>query len=370
MCLLAASTGAVLAACGDGSSDGDEQATTEAETSPTQTQTGTERGEVLPEIVAETEAVIAHLEALGAVPDDEARARVSDQFDASQRLRFPPGGPNCRIRAIAAGSAPLVEFTQRAPIFDEVVTDEDETVAVAIALPTIDPDAPASARCVEAVASALATLGGEAAPATSGESSDPPPDQRPTIEVRGSGFTTSAGGFFNGALVENTGPEDLVGVDVGFDVLNAAGTMIGAARPARIPVLPAGATVATATNTTKTECGCEAADIASAKVRFRAGGQLDEAREPATVSGAGIERVGGELMISGTIDNPGSRTLSDPIINYVVLDAGGAVMSGNQTILSVSVSGEGSTPFEMTPPASFTESLPRPAADVVVSVAE
>jgi hypothetical protein len=75
-------------------------------------------------------------------------------------------------------------------------------------------------------------------------------------------------------------------------------------------------------------------------------------------------------MISGTIDNPGSRTLGDPIINYVVLDAGGVVMSGNQTILSVSVSGEGSTPFEMTPPASFTESLPRPAADVVVSVAE
>lgn len=355
-----------LAACGGGSDDDEPEDTT---TVPAEA-ASTERGDVLPEIVVAAEAVIARLEAEGAVPDDEARARAGDEFDASQRLRFPPGGSNCRIRAIAAGSAPLVEFTQRAPIYDHVVTDDEETVAVALDLPTVDPDAPASVRCIDAVSAALATVEDGTTPSTTDKTPPTPQGGRPTIEIRGSGVTTSTGGFFTGALVENTGSEDLLQVDVGFDVLNAAENVIGAGKPARISVLPAGETVAAATNTTEFECECESGDIATVRTRFKASGSVDEAGPPAAVTGAEIRTAGADLVISGTIENPDTISLSSPIVSYVVRDANGAVMSGNVALTDVSVPGEGSAPFETTPPSSFTESLPRPAADVVVSVAD
>ncbi len=365
-CVLATAALAVgLSACG-GDSDDESDAATTTETEATTTADGG----VLPEIVAATEQVVAHLEAEGAVPDPEARARVRDRFEASKRLIFPAGGPDCRIREIAAGSARLVTFTQRAPIYEHVVTDEEETVAVALNLPTIDPDAPASVRCIDAVSAALATLdGGAAAPTTT--EAPPSADERPTIEIRGSGVTTSTGGFFTGALVENTGPEGLRRVEVGFDVLNAAGRVIGSAQPAVISVLPAGATAAAATNTTETECGCVADDIASVRTRFRAAGMTTGDVEVATVTDATITTDAGELVISGTIENPDATPLTDPVLSYVVLDANGIVMSGNfATLIGVEVPAEGSAPFERTPPASFGESLPREPAEVVVSVVD
>lgn len=359
-----AATGVLLglAACGGTSADDVDEATT---TAGAGTATVEERG-VRPEIVAATDEVVAHLRREGAVPDQEARERALDEFEASKRLRFPAGGPECRIRDIAAGSTRLVAFVRAAPIYDEVVTDPDETVAVALDLPNADPASPASRRCVDGVTEALAALADPPAP---GAPASPEAAEPPAIEVRGSGVTTTAGGVFTGALVENTGTSDLVGVDVGFDLLDAAGEIIGSGSPVRIPVLPAGATAAAGGNATETECGCDADDVARVRVRFRADADLDDAREPEAVSGATITLVDGGLVISGRIENPGSRPLNDPLVSYVVRDSAGVVMSGNESLLlGLEVPPGVSAPFTTNPPSSFRESLPRPPARVVVSV--
>lgn len=361
-----AATGVLLglAACG-GTTAGEVDEAVATTSAGTGTTTFQERG-VLPEIVAATDEVVAHLRREGAVPDREARERTSDEFEASKRLRFPPGGPECRIRDIAAGSARLVAFVQAAPIFEEVVTSPDETVAIALDLPNVDPASPASRRCADGVTEALADLGD---PTALGAPGSPPPAERPSIETRGSGVTTTAGGLFTGALVENTGTSDLVGVEVGFDVLDADGEVIGSGSPVRLPVVPGGATAAAGGNVTERECGCDVDEVAGVRVRVRADADVDGAREPETASAAGAALVDGELVISGRIENPGARVLSDPIVSYVVRDSEGVVMSGNRSLLSgLEVPAEGSAPFTTTTPSSFRASLPRPAAQAVVAV--